>query len=247
MKNIKLILLFVLLSFSHAHAQAPLNITMLISDKSPFIEKKNGVITGPIYDYLEAIAADQTLKFQYIQMPFAERMKLTQSHRSYNCNYGVRKSAEREKLYKFTDHVGTTHSTVLITNMHPDSLKNYKSLAAATAAEDISIYRFKAYIYEPKTTEFIEKAGIKTFDASEARTIRMFQDHQKFGYLANYATGVHLKEQSTDVPIYMVDHFEEFSGRVDYHISCSMNTPDGTIEKLNQGIKNLGLLTLDAN
>lgn len=226
-------------------AQEPITLTILFSDSSAYVSHENGVTTGIIYDYMEKMAADQNLKIVYAPHSLRERLKILSSRRENICSFGMRKTPEREKMFRFSDKMGWGPTNALIVGYGVPNLRGYTTLAEAINAENLTISRLEGTTFGENINKLIDQYDIKAVNSSQMRTIRLLNQNPKLGYLIStaFSSRVLLLEQSSGLKIY--SHFDEFDVQVDYYAMCSKLTSDDTINRLNAGIQSIGTLALE--
>lgn len=245
MRYFNIISLIFLGCIGRVHAQEPLPLTILFSDSSAYISHEKAVTSGIIYDYMEKMAVDQNLKVDYAPHSLRERLKILSGPRKNICSFGMRKTPEREKMFRFSDKMGWGPTNALIVGYGMPNLRGYKTLEEAMKAENLTISRLEGTTFSSDINKLIDTYDIPAVSSSQTRTARLLNHNPRLGYLIStaFSSQVLLLEQANGLKIY--SHFDEFDVQVDYYAMCTKNTPDETINRLNAGIRSIGTLALE--
>lgn len=221
----------------YAAAEAP--ITVLYSERPPFMKKQSdGSLTG-------STATPAMLAFSKAAIPFnireaspARRLLEVKENNERVCSLGFYKNAERESFARFSNPVSQDGKMIALANI---KLQTRKSVSVADILDrsDISVLIKKNIFYGPFLESKFSKMKAHRIEshAEYAQLIRLVKlERAQLLFLPEEEAQFYLKEAGYLTSDFNLIQFAEMPPGELRHIMCSLKVDESIMTRLNQAI-----------
>lgn len=235
-------LLFIFAITLNPLASAETPITVLYSERPPFMKKQSdGTLTG-------TAATPSILAFSKAALPFeireaspARRLLDVKENNGRVCSIGFYKNAERESFARFSNPVSQDSKMIVLANSKFQSAKSV-SVDEILARSDIKVLIKKSIFYGPfLETKFAKMNAQRIESAAEyPQLIRLIKfERAQLIFLPEEEAQFYLNESGYSISDFNLIQFAEMPPGELRHIMCSLKVEESVMARLNKAIGNL--------
>lgn len=236
-KTHKLFMIAFLLSFQPRASANVETLIFMYNDLEPYVYQEEGQLTGLIYHYLSAVAAEANVPVRWENIPWEKQIPLLKQGNAHNCSTGLYRNEERSKFLKFSAPIGIDKGHVIVGLRNNQRLIKHDTFLQVTEDKTLSLLvqsnaSYGAYIDKVmKTTEHTRSPG---------STLRILYGIMsgKYDYtvMTSFMGNQFLRKYDTDKQLAVYDHFTDMASSDAYYLACSMLVSDITMKLLDKVI-----------
>ncbi len=235
-------MLFLLSISLHQFALAEPPITVLYSDRPPFMKKQaDGTLTGTTATPAILAFSKAAIPIEIKEASPARRLLDVKDNNTRVCSIGFYKTAEREAFARFSNPVSQDGRMIALANIKLHTIEAV-SVDALLARSDLNILIKKNIFYGPFLEAKFAKMKAQRIEsnAEYAQLIRLIKvERAQLIFLPEEEAQFYLKEFGYSISDFNLIQFTEMPAGEFRHIMCSHRVEEAIMAKLNKAITNL--------
>lgn len=223
-------------------ASAESSITVLYSDRPPFMKKQSdGSLAGNTATPAMLAFSKAAIRFELREASPARRLLEVKENNEGICSLGFYKNAERESFARFSDPVSQDSKMIGLTNIKLQTSKSV-SVDELLARSDISVLIKKNIFYGPFLESKFAKMKANRIEstAEYAQLLRLVKiERAQLLFLPLEEAQFYLKEGGFLTSDFKLIQFAEMPPGEFRYIMCSLKVDEAIMAKLNKAIGSL--------
>ena len=233
---------FVVASTLSQFACAETPITVLYSDRPPFMKKQaDGTLTGTAATTAILAFAKAEIPIEIKEASPARRLLDVKENNTRVCSLGFYKNAERETFARFSNPISQDGKMIAFANIKFQMSKPV-SVDAILQRSDLNILIKKNIFYGPfLESKFAQMKAQRIESTAEfAQLIRLIKiERAQLIFLPEEEAQFYLKEFGYSATDFNLIHFAEMPAGEFRYMMCSLRVEEAVMAKLNKAIGNI--------